>query len=152
MNAEGATDRARPISLALMAVRESTVQLLSQLGADPKAIYDDEEDGLLHLAARTPLKMLELVTELGLDPDANNKQGLAPIHTMALLGRTGHVLKMLDTGADPLKTVDGNGEHAGKSAAELADGANHPDTAAALRAWMANKEARKALGDLGLSP
>ena len=64
----------------------------------------------------------------GADVNARQRHGYAPIHAAGQNGDPEMVELFLSAGADPLATTDD-----GKTAADLADAAAHPDVAARLR-------------------
>ena len=64
----------------------------------------------------------------GADVDARQAGGFTPLHAAAQNGDPEMVELFLSAGADPLATTDD-----GRTAADLADGADHPDVARRLR-------------------
>lgn len=93
-------------SNAGLATFTEKLKLLVGAGYDPKARQGDGSTLLHHIASRNQLDLLEALLPYGLDINAQDEQGLTPLHRAALTARDGKMLaRLLELGADKsLKT------------------------------------------------
>lgn len=88
-------------SNAGLATFTEKLKLLVGAGYDPKARQGDGSTLLHHIASRNQLDLLEALLPYGLDINAQDEQGLTPLHRAALTARDGKMLaRLLELGAD----------------------------------------------------
>ena len=77
--------------------------------SDFKAVYDDQDVGVLHAAAETgEIEIIELLVSQGCLVDSRNKEGLTPLMMAALYDEPSAFQMLLQNSADPsLKDNDG---------------------------------------------
>lgn len=146
-------EKLAPLALAANNTYSSTFILLLDLGADPTLAVTSDKKNLLHLAIECDPEVLDHPRLRSLDVNALFNYGMTPLHLAGEKGSVPHALRLLEMGADhEIGTVLPHDEP-GYNAAQVAEYDKHPDTAAAIRAWIAQKAAQDALKSMiGLQP
>jgi ankyrin repeat protein len=126
MSADGYT----ALHFAAFFAKPEAARILIEAGApvDVVAVNDMRVQPLHSAAAGHQTEICRLLLAAGADVDARQAGGFTPLHEAAQNGDPEMVELFLSAGADPALTTD-----TGKTAADLADEAAHPDIATRLR-------------------
>jgi ankyrin repeat protein len=118
------------LHLAAFFAKPEAARILLEAGApvDVVAANEMRVQPLHSAAAGRQTEICRLLLAAGAEVDARQSGGFTPLHEAARNGDPEMVELFLSAGADSLAVTD-----EGKTAADLADGAAHPDVAARLR-------------------
>jgi ankyrin repeat protein len=118
------------LHFAAFFAKPEAARILLEAGApvDVVAANEMRVQPLHSAAAGRQIEICRLLLAAGADVDAQQAGGFTPLHEAAQNGDPEMVELFLSAGADPLATTDD-----GRTAADLADAAAHPDVAARLR-------------------
>lgn len=133
--AEGfSVDGYTPLHFAAFFAKPEAARILVEAGApvDAVAANASKVQPLHSAAAGRESDICRLLIAAGAEVDARQAGGFTPLHAAAQNGDPEMVELFLSAGADPALTTD-----AGKTAADLADDAAHPDVANRLRGMAA---------------
>jgi ankyrin repeat protein len=130
-----APDGFTPLALAVFFGHAVLARRLIEAGADVNLrAKNDQHVGPIHAAlARGDLQTLELLLQMGADPNAPQEKNIRPLHEAASSGSTVGVALLLMYGADPAAKADD-----GHTAADLARGKGYA-IAARLEALAAKR-------------
>jgi uncharacterized protein len=127
----------------------AVARLLLEHGADPNAVTRDSflQIAPLGCAVATPdvpnpsdredlvLELVKLLIMSGADVNGRRRDGLTALHTAAYRGHLHVIETLLASGADStIRGYEGEGPHAGQSAADVATAQNQADAAKRLTA------------------
>ena len=118
------------LHIAAFFAKPEAARTLLEAGApvDTVAANEMRVQPLHSAAAGRQIEICRLLLAAGADVDARQAGGFTPLHEAALNGDPEMVELFLSAGADPRATTDD-----GRSAADIAEGATHPDVARRLR-------------------
>ncbi len=118
------------LHFAAFFAKPEAARILLEAGAavDTVASNASRVQPLHSAAAGHQLEICRMLLAAGADVDARQAGGFTPLHAAAQKGDPEMVELFLSAGADPLATTDD-----GRTAADLAEGADHPDVARRLR-------------------
>lgn len=119
-----------PLHFAAFFAKPEAARILVEAGApvDLVAANEMRVQPLQSAAAGRQTEICRLLLAAGAEVDARQAGGFTPLHEAAQNGDPEMVELFLSAGADPLATTE-----EGKTAADIADAAAHPDVAARLR-------------------
>ena len=126
LSADGYT----PLHFAAFFAKPEAARILIDAGApvDIVAENDSRVQPLHSAAAGRQVDICRLLIAAGADVNARESGGFSPLHAAAQNGDPETVELLLSAGADPEASTDD-----GRTAADLADAAAHPDVARRLR-------------------
>lgn len=133
-----APDGYTALHLAAFFGKEEAARILLDAGArvDTYTRNSMANQPLHAAAAGRHVEICRLLLAAGADVDATEHGGFAPLHQAAQHGDDEMIELFLSAGADPTATTDD-----GRTAADLADAAGHPDAAERLRRVAGGHEA-----------
>lgn len=119
-----------PLHFAAFFAKPEAARILLEAGAPVDAVADNSSrvQPLHSAAAGRQVDICRLLIASGADVNASQQGGFVPLHAAAENGDPEMVELFLSTGADPRARTD-----EGRTAADLADAAFHPDVARRLR-------------------
>ncbi|MEM6777905.1 MAG: ankyrin repeat domain-containing protein [Planctomycetota bacterium] len=96
----------RPLGLAACSGSQEKVRLLAEAGANARFVSENGYTVLINVVYalcddERLVPMIELLTELGADPDSESRYGESPLSVSSRLGRFDAVQALLTAGADP---------------------------------------------------
>ena len=97
-----------PLSVAMLRNHRGVVRELVRLGVHVDATWTDDDRTALSLVAEADVDgMVELLLDLGADPDLPDQRGWTALHYAVFMGRESNVRALLRRGAD-VKVVTGD--------------------------------------------
>lgn len=120
-----------PLHYAAFFGHPGIARMLVEYRADVSAVANNPTmvQPLHSAAAAGQAEVVQLLLEHGADPNARQQGGFAPLHAAAQNGDVGMAQMLLDHGADPASPTDD-----GRTAADIAGAAGHPEVAALFAA------------------
>lgn len=118
------------IHFAAFFAKPEAARILLEAGAPVDVVADNEMrvQPLHSAAAGRQIEICRLLLAAGAEVNARQVGGFTPLHQAAQNGDPEMIELFLSADADPLATTDD-----GRTAADLAEGADHPDVARRLR-------------------